>query len=267
MTTWNFIEYNIITGGHMPSTNFIVAIWSPWHHIHLQLSSIVTCLKITLILVLFPLWCLNKSISLSLSLSYGGVTFCHHSQSIVLSVFMHFVYFFKNKFINFFAENMVGYIWTVYSLHYKRKIWKLWYKWNWWWYCAGQTLWGMGILIRKSYQKHAEFHIFNDSRIVGITLCIDNLQYDFISVDRFYQCDANYDLYLQCIGKLSTLIKYSYTNNIVILSDFNATLNSVFKGELLEICSTFDLVISDYGAFGRTSGQFINVSDAHGTTS
>ena len=65
----------------------------------------------------------------------------------------------------------------------------------------------MGILIRKSYRKHAEFHNFNDSRIVGITLCIDNLQYDFISVYMPYQWDKNYDLYMQCIGKLSTLIE------------------------------------------------------------
>ena len=81
------------------------------------------------------------------------------------------------------------------------------------------------------YRKHAEFHNFNDSRIVGITLCIDNLQYDFISVYMPYQCDKNYDLYMQCIGKLSTLLEESCTNNIVILGDFNATLNSVFESE------------------------------------
>ena len=57
----------------MPSTNFIVAIWSPWHHIQLHLSSIVICLKITLILVLFPLWCLNKSISLSCHCHWVGL--------------------------------------------------------------------------------------------------------------------------------------------------------------------------------------------------
>ena len=88
-----------------------------------------------------------------------------------------------------------------------------------------------------------------------------------ISVYMPYQCDENYDLYMQCIGKLSTLLEESCTNNIVILDDFNATLNSVFESELLEMCSTFDLVISDYGTFGRTSGQFTHVSDAHGTTS
>ena len=84
-----------------------------------------------------------------------------------------------------------------------------------------------------------------------------------------YQCDENYDLYMQCIGKLSTLIEESCINNIVILGDLKATLNSVFEGELLEMCSTFDLhvVISAYVTFGRTSGQFTYVSDAHVTTS
>ena len=72
---------------------------------------------------------------------------------------------------------------------------------------------------------------------------------------------------MQCISKLSTLLEESCTNNIVILGDFNATLCSVFEGELLEMCSTFDLVISVFGTFGRTSVQFTYVSDAHGTTS
>ena len=35
----------------------------------------------------------------------------------------------------------------------------------------GRPYGGMGILIRKSYRRHAEFHNFNDLRIVGITLC------------------------------------------------------------------------------------------------
>ena len=48
---------------------------------------------------------------------------------------------------------------------------------------------------------------------------------------------------MQCIGKLFTLIEESCTNNIVKLSDFNATLNSVFEGELLEMCSTLIIII------------------------
>ena len=44
-----------------------------------------------------------------------------------------------------------------------------------------------------------------------------------INVYMPYQCDENYDLYMKCIGKLSTLIEKSCTNNIVILGDFNAT--------------------------------------------
>ena len=60
---------------------------------------------------------------------------------------------------------------------------------------------------------------------------------------------------------------YKHFSSLDQLGDFNATLNSVFESELLEMCSTFDLVISDYGTFGRTSGQFTHVSDAHGTTS
>ena len=76
---------------------------------------------------------------------------------------------------------------------------------------------GMGILKRKSYGKHAEFYNFNDSRIVGITSCINNLQYNFISIYMPYQCDEYYALHMQCIGKISTLIEESCNDNIIIM--------------------------------------------------
>ena len=54
---------------------------------------------------------------------------------------------------------------------------------------------------------------------------------------------------------------------MIVLGDFNAAVDSVFESELSEMCKTYQLVVSDYTVYGRDSGQYTYVSDAHCTTS
>ena len=82
-----------------------------------------------------------------------------------------------------------------------------------------------------------------------------------------YQCDDNYDLYVEYIGKISALVHESPTCNIMILGDFNAAVGTTFEVELLEMCRSLKLIISDYNVYGRDSEQYTYVSDAHYTTS
>ena len=89
----------------------------------------------------------------------------------------------------------------------------------------------------------------------------------FLNVYMPYQCDDNYDLYVEYIGKISSLIEDSVTSNLIVLGDFNAAVNTLFESELVNMCNTHQLVVSDYKAYGRDSGQFTCVSDAHFTTS
>ena len=74
-----------------------------------------------------------------------------------------------------------------------------------------------------------------------------------------YQCDDNYDLFVEYIGKISSIIEESVTSNLIVLGDFNAAVDTVFESELLEMCKSHLLVVSDYAAFGRESrdsGQY-----------
>ena len=82
-----------------------------------------------------------------------------------------------------------------------------------------------------------------------------------------YQCDDNYDLFVEYIGKSSSLIEESETSNLIVLGYFNAAVDTVFKCELLEMCKTYQFVVSDHVALGRDSGHYTYVSDAHSTTS
>ena len=80
-----------------------------------------------------------------------------------------------------------------------------------------------------------------------------------------YKCPDNQELYMEYIGKISALVEDSSTSNVILLGDFNAGINTLFETELM--CDSLDLLISDYKIFGRFSGQFTYVSDAHNTTS
>ena len=82
-----------------------------------------------------------------------------------------------------------------------------------------------------------------------------------------YQCDDNYELFMEYVGKLSALIKESPTSYIAILGDFNDGIDTQFEAELRELCSNLDLVVSDCDFYDRTSGMFTHVSNAHGSTS
>ena len=57
------------------------------------------------------------------------------------------------------------------------------------------------------------------------------------------------------------------TSNVAMLGDFNAGIDTQFEIELRELCSNQDLVVSDSEFYGCTSGMFIHVSNAHGSTS
>ena len=82
-----------------------------------------------------------------------------------------------------------------------------------------------------------------------------------------YQCPDNYDLYVEYLGKLSAIIEDYESSKVGIIGDFNAAVGTTFEGELLEVCTHHELIISDYEHFGRNSSQFTFVSDAHSTTS
>ena len=57
-----------------------------------------------------------------------------------------------------------------------------------------------------------------------------------------YQCDNNYDLYVEYIGKISSLIEDSVTSNLIVLGDFNESVNILFESELVNMCNTHHMV-------------------------
>ena len=132
---------------------------------------------------------------------------------------------------------------------------------------SGRPYGSVAVLVRKSIQKECQVHTFDDSRLLGITVNTSDMPCYFLNVYTPYQCVDNYDLFVNYIGKISSIIEESVTSILIVLGDFNAAVDTVFEPELLEMCKSHQLVVSDFAAFGRDSGQYTFVSDAHCTTS
>ena len=131
----------------------------------------------------------------------------------------------------------------------------------------GRPYGGMASLIRKQYRSMAQFFTYDCSRLLGVQLSHNEESLLFINVYMPYQSDDNFEIFMEYIGKITALIDECPTSNIAIIGDFNAAIDTHFDVELQELCSNLSLVISDCDYYGRTSGKFTHVSNAHGTTS
>ena len=56
------------------------------------------------------------------------------------------------------------------------------------------------------------------------------------------------------IIKSVTLIEESSTSNLFVLDDFNAAIDAIIVFKLLEICKTYQLVVSNHATLRRYSG-------------
>ena len=57
----------------------------------------------------------------------------------------------------------------------------------------------------------------------------------FLHVYLAYQCDDNYDVFVEYIGKLSALIDEVSTSNLILLGDFNAAVKITFESKLIDL--------------------------------
>jgi len=108
---------------------------------------------------------------------------------------------------------------------------------------------------------------YDDKRLLGCKLCINNDTMLFINVYLPYQCDENYDDFVRYLGKLSAHIEMSTTASVVLVGDFNSKMYSTFETELLDFVKRNNLYLSDYEHLGKNNSNFTYVSDAHSTTS
>ena len=132
---------------------------------------------------------------------------------------------------------------------------------------SGLPCGGLAILSRRKIRPICNFIFYDDTRIMDIQIKNRDECFYFVNVYLPYQCPNNYDLYVEYLGKLSAIIEDYESNKVAIIGDFIAAVGTTFDGELLEVCTHHELIISAYEHFGCNFSQFTFVSDAHSTTS
>ena len=71
----------------------------------------------------------------------------------------------------------------------------------------GRPYGGMAILTKEKYLSMAHFHTYQCSRLLGVELTCNDASMLFISVYMPYQCKDFFELFMECIGKLSAFIE------------------------------------------------------------
>ena len=65
---------------------------------------------------------------------------------------------------------------------------------------------------------------FKEEWIQGLTIINDSKHICILNVYLPYQCNENYDKYMDCIGKIESIVQGLNEPNLVIVGDFNANL-------------------------------------------
>ena len=133
----------------------------------------------------------------------------------------------------------------------------------------GRPYGGVGFLIRKSVFQFCTVKEYDDSRILGrpIEYTKEGTSMLLLCVYLPYQCNDNYDEYLNCMNKIVQIVFEYPKANVYVMGDFNSDLSrgDLFGDEFMQICNGHSLSIVDKELLPDI--HLTCTSNAHSTTS
>ena len=124
---------------------------------------------------------------------------------------------------------------------------------------------GIGVLWRNSFTKSVK-NTNHNSRILSIEIGHRKDNVLFVNLYMPYQCDVNVELYMQCLGNLSAILKEADTLKIAVVEDFKAAEITVFANKITEWFKHEAMVIPDMVFLGSGPEVHTFVTIAHNTT-
>lgn len=131
----------------------------------------------------------------------------------------------------------------------------------------GRPFGGVAVLWRKSSFANVVPIESHSTRIAAVRVNLTDRCFIVMSVYMPTECADNLPLFTECLGKMSAIVEDSDVENVIMLGDFNADVNSIFGDELEAYCLDQEWVCVDISILGKSSGTYTYRSDAHGTTS
>ena len=110
---------------------------------------------------------------------------------------------------------------------------------------VGRPYGGVSIMWNKSLSPYCNVILYEDNRLLGLSLTVNSLNYLFLNVYLPYFSNDNINDYDMYMGKIASIVENTDASGVVILGDFNARPSNPFYEELQVLCEAKDLIISD----------------------
>jgi exonuclease III len=140
--------------------------------------------------------------------------------------------------------------------------------------CKGRPFGGLAILWRKALADNVRIVKYDDTRIMGIELYVDNKKFLFLNVYLPYDNGENLDEFLFYMYKINDIFINYESPYVMALGDFNANIEGFynkkvyhrFGRELISFCTEENLIISDT-IHCSVDDTYTFYSEAHHSTS
>ena len=114
---------------------------------------------------------------------------------------------------------------------------------------VGRPRGGVSILWRKSLGHFCKIVQYDDQRILGLSLQIEEVKYVILNVYLPFCSQENWPDYLLYLGKLASIIDNAEVDGVAVVGDFNSDphkdFHRFFYRELEHYCNERDLFIAD----------------------
>ena len=128
---------------------------------------------------------------------------------------------------------------------------------------TGRPHGGLSILWNNKLGVKCSVCLFDDSRVMGITLDNENRKLFILNLYMPYFCPENHDQYLEYVGKVSSIIEDHNHSDVIVLGDFNATVGGQYYRAWDELCHRTGMLFTDVVRLSEESYTHVN----HGSLS
>ena len=122
----------------------------------------------------------------------------------------------------------------------------------------GSSCGGVTYILKKSISKYVTIKQFNDSRILGLSLGLEDKNKLFLNVYLPARRSGDDDDYMVYLGKLSSIIADAEEENLCILGDFNCAPGSERYMDVVEMLSSTSMRVCDTGYFPNDTYTHVN---------
>jgi hypothetical protein len=131
----------------------------------------------------------------------------------------------------------------------------------------GRPYGGLAVLWRQSLSPHVTVSLLGDNaRLMRVVLHPPrSAPLLLVNIYMPYQSDANYDTFMDTLGKLASIIDEAETSNVAVIGDFNAAADTPYADELDRWCVMNAMTVSTRNRLDASTHTYVSM--AHGTTS